>query len=143
MRLHHVGYVVSSIAQIADRFAASIGAAWDQRIILDSLQGAHVTFLGKLGGPFPVIELVEPEDEHSPVANFLRRGGGLHHLCYEIDSLEGQLKATRALGGTVVRAPLAAVAFDGRRIAWVSTKDRLLLEFLESAPAALPMDKSF
>jgi len=67
----------------------------------------------------------------SPVIPFLKRGGGLHHLCYEIDGLEDQLVLSRAQGGLVVRPPLPAVAFGGRRIAWVYTKNRLLLEYLE------------
>jgi len=33
----------------------------------------------------------------------------------------------------IVSPPLPAAAFDGRRIAWVVTKDKLLLEFLEAA----------
>jgi methylmalonyl-CoA/ethylmalonyl-CoA epimerase len=61
----------------------------------------------------------------------LKRGGGLHHLCYEIDNLEEQLALSRTRGGIVVRPPLPAVAFEGRRIAWVYTKNKLLLEFLE------------
>jgi methylmalonyl-CoA/ethylmalonyl-CoA epimerase len=130
IRLHHVGYVVRSIEDMADRFALSIGAAWDRNVILDPLQAARVTFLGN--GP-PLVELVQPEGDHSPVLNFLKRGGGLHHLCYEVNSLERQLQASRAIGGTMVRAPLPAVAFQGRRVAWVVTKDRLLLEFLESS----------
>lgn len=130
-RIHHVGYVVRSIAEVAVRFAASIGASWDEKIILDSLQGAHVAFLGKRNRG-PLVELVQPEGDASPVSGFLARGGGLHHLCYEVKSLEEQLKASRSLGGTLVRAPLPAVAFNGRRIAWVLTKDHLLVEFLET-----------
>jgi hypothetical protein len=31
----------------------------------------------------------------------------------------------------IVRAPTPAVAFEGRRIGWVYTKSKLLLEYLE------------
>lgn len=47
----------------------------------------HIDFL--LGSP--ILELVQPAGEKSPVTPFLRRGGGLHYLCYEID-LEHQRK---------------------------------------------------
>jgi methylmalonyl-CoA/ethylmalonyl-CoA epimerase len=68
----------------------------------------------------------------------LKRGGGLHHLCYEIEDLENQLALSRAQGGLVVKPPLPAVAFAGRRIAWVYTRNKLLLEYLERSggPAA-------
>jgi methylmalonyl-CoA/ethylmalonyl-CoA epimerase len=132
IRLHHVGYVVRSIQETADRFAQSVAASWDQRIIQDPLQDAKVSFLAGVAQEFPLVELVEPASEGSPVANFLKRGGGLHHLCYEVESLDRQLEFSRAIGGKIVRPPLPAVAFGGRRIAWVYTKDRLLLEFLDA-----------
>jgi methylmalonyl-CoA/ethylmalonyl-CoA epimerase len=132
IRLHHVGYVVRSITEVADRFAQSVAASWDQKIFQDPLQDAKVAFLAGTVQEFPLVELVEPVSEGSPVANFLKRGGGLHHLCYEVESLDKQLEFSRTIGGKIVRPPLPAVAFDGRRIAWVYTKDRLLLEFLDA-----------
>lgn len=80
----------------------------------------------------PQIELIEPAGEDSPVRSFLSKGGGLHHLCYEVRNLEAQLELSRSQGGKLVRAPMPAVAFDGRRIAWVYAKEKLLIEFLES-----------
>ena len=132
IRLHHVGYVVRSIKETADRFAQSVAASWDEKIIQDPLQDAKVAFLAGVAQEFPLVELVEPASEGSPVANFLKRGGGLHHLCYEVESLDKQLEFSRTIGGIIVRPPLPAVAFDGRRIAWVYTKDGLLLEFLDA-----------
>jgi len=61
----------------------------------------------------------------------LSRGGGLHHICYEVDSLDSQVRASRAAGCLVVKNPLPAVAFGGRRIAWVYTPEKLLVEYLE------------
>ena len=77
------------------------------------------------------IELVEPTVDNSPVSRFLARGGGLHHLCYEVDDLGGELKLARTRGGLIVKQPLAAKAFQGRRIAWVVTRNRLVIEYLE------------
>lgn len=36
------------------------------------------------------IELLEPSDPSSPIANFLskRTSGGLHHICFEVNDLE-------------------------------------------------------
>jgi methylmalonyl-CoA/ethylmalonyl-CoA epimerase len=132
IRLHHVGYVVRSISEVADRFAQSVAASWDQKIIQDPLQDAKVAFLAGTVQEFPLVELVEPASEASPVTNFLKKGGGLHHLCYEVESLDKQLEFSQTIGGMIVRPPLPAVAFAGRRIAWVYTKDRLLLEFLDA-----------
>jgi methylmalonyl-CoA/ethylmalonyl-CoA epimerase len=134
MALHHVGFVVGSIERIVERFRASINAQWDGRIVADPLQGVKVTFLRSSRSPNePLIELVEPSGKKSPVHNFLKRGGGLHHLCYEVDSLAVQLRLSRSLGGLVVRPPMPAVAFEGRQIGWVYTADKLLTEYLERA----------
>ena len=127
---HHIGFVVASIQNSVQGFLNSLQAEWDGTIFHDPNHVVRVTFLyGKPGNP--VLELVEPAGDESPVIPFLKRGGGLHHLCYEIDGLEDQLVLSRAQGGLVVRPPLPAVAFGGRRIAWVYTKNRLLLEYLE------------
>ncbi len=131
-RLHHVGFVVSSIAQAADSYALSFGASWDGVIIHDPSQQTRVAFFS-IDGADPLIELVEPAAEKSPVSQFLsQKGGGLHHLCYEVGDLAEQLRSIRTAGGLVVRKPAPAAAFDGRRIAWVYTRDRVLLEYLEA-----------
>ena len=80
------------------------------------------------------IELVEPAAEDSPVLRFLReRGGGFHHVCYEVNHLENELVAMKSRGALIVKRPKPAVAFEGRRIAWVLTAEKLLVELLEAA----------
>jgi methylmalonyl-CoA/ethylmalonyl-CoA epimerase len=133
--LHHVGFVVASISQVGPKFADSLGAQWNGEIIHDPLQGARVAFLRPAGPETSAIELVEPDGEESRLQSFLRRGGGLHHLCYEVDSLDAQLVQSRSVGGVVVRKPLPAAAFGGRLIGWVFTREKLLLEYLERSPA--------
>ena len=128
---HHIGFVVASIQSSVQGFMDSVDAQWDGTIFHDPNQVVRVTFLRSKQAANPVLELVEPAGENSPVIPFLKRGGGLHHLCYEIDSLEDQLTLSRAQGGLVVRPPLPAVAFGGRRITWVYTKHKLLVEYLE------------
>jgi methylmalonyl-CoA/ethylmalonyl-CoA epimerase len=134
--MHHVGFVVASIEEVVASFAHSIGALWDGKIVHDPLQSASVTFLRCGLDTDPLIELVEPAGSESPVIEFLKRGGGLHHICYEVDSLDAQLIVSRSLGALIVRKAVPAVAFGGRRIAWVYTKHKLLLEYLEKGPAA-------
>jgi methylmalonyl-CoA/ethylmalonyl-CoA epimerase len=130
-RLHHVGFVVPSIDAGIEGFKRSLGAHWDGLIFHDPIQKVRVTFIYTQGSSDACIELVEPASEDSPVMNFLQKGGGLHHLCYEVADLEGELKEVRAQRGLIVKRPAPAVAFNGRRIAWVLTAQKLLLEFLE------------
>ena len=129
--LHHVGYVVESIEKSAESFLRSLAAEWDRQIIHDPLQTARVAFFTPRAPGNPVIELVEPAGEQSAVAKFLARGGGFHHLCYEVNSLDSQLAWTRANGDLIARPAAPAVAFGSRRIAWIYTKGRMLIEYLE------------
>ena len=57
-RLHHVGFVVSSIEQTVNGFAQTLGLRWQAEVFADPLQRVRVTFLGEPDAP--QIELVEP-----------------------------------------------------------------------------------
>jgi methylmalonyl-CoA/ethylmalonyl-CoA epimerase len=128
---HHVGIVVASIAHSGEGFARSLGMGWNHEIIHDPLQQARVTFLRPDRPSEPAIELVEPAGDESPLHKFLARGGGLHHICYEVDNLHAQLEQSRAAGCLIVKQPLPAVAFGGRMIAWIYSPQKLLVEYLE------------
>jgi methylmalonyl-CoA/ethylmalonyl-CoA epimerase len=131
LKLHHIGFVVLSIQESAESFARSLGATWDGNIVFDPLQRVRVTFFQGHNPTDPLIELVEPGGPESPVSRFLDRGGGLHHLCYEVKDLDSHLRFCQSVGTIIIRPPVPAVAFGGRRIAWAVTKKRLLMEFLE------------
>lgn len=129
--LHHVGFVVASIEQSRDGFLATLRDARCTETVEDPSQRVKVAFLISPGGGAQV-ELVEPVGPKSPVQKFLDHGGGFHHVCYEIECLEQELSRQKALGATVIRSPRPAVAFNGRRIAWIVSREKMLIEFLES-----------
>jgi methylmalonyl-CoA/ethylmalonyl-CoA epimerase len=131
--LHHVGFVVANIETAMPGFLRSLAAEWDGHVFHDPLQKVRVAFLATRAQD-PAIELVEPAGDDSPVSRFLQeRGGGLHHVCYEVAHLEEELIAFRSRGASIAKRPLPAVAFGGRRIAWVITSEKLLVELLEEA----------
>ena len=139
MTLHHVGHVVASIEESIDRYRVAVCALAVSEIFEDPIQRARVAFLD-----FPTpgrvqFELVQPAGPDSPVARFLEKGGGLHHLCYEVDDLREQIVWMKSQRAILISSPKPAVAFGGRRIAWMRTPDALLIEYLErrlSDPAA-------
>jgi len=128
---HHVGFVVPSISNSVESFAAVLQADWDGQVFHDPNQGVRVTFLKSARGADPLWELVEPADEKSPVQSFAAKGGGLHHVCYVVDNLNQALADARSRSAIITRQPMPAVAFGGRCIAWIYTKNRLLIEYLE------------
>jgi methylmalonyl-CoA/ethylmalonyl-CoA epimerase len=131
MDLHHVGFVVPEVRAGMEAFVVSLGATWDGAIYQDPLQKVKVAFLTTRAGDAQ-IELVAPDGPDSPVLRFLEQnGGGMHHVCYEVDDLEGQMAAMKTHGALIMRRPKPAVAFEGRRIAWMLTREKLLVELLE------------
>src|SRR5215469_13650717 len=125
-KLHHIGFVVASIQESAEPFAQSVGASWDGKIIFDPVQKVNVSFFQSKNAADPLIELVEPGGPKSPVSSFLERGGGLHHLCYEVEDLDAHLAFSKSVGTIIIRPPVPAVAFGGRRIAWGVSRKKLL-----------------
>ncbi|MBL0159450.1 MAG: VOC family protein [Bryobacterales bacterium] len=129
-RLHHVGYIVDDVAKALPHWVESLEARWVSEIFHDPLQKVNVVFLQPAEEGVQV-ELVAPAGAGSPVAPFLAKGGGLHHLCYEVDLLEPQIETMKRRKAVVIRPPKPAVAFGGRRIAWMVTRERLVVEYVE------------
>ena len=130
--LHHVGYVVASIDGSVEGFARSLNVRWDGKVYMDPFQAAAVTFLYPGAPGNPAIELVEPIGEQSPTLRFLKKGGGLHHVCYEVSGLAARLASWTNPDARIIRPACPAVAFDSRPIAWAYTRYGLLVELLEA-----------
>ena len=122
-RLHHVGLGVASIEKLVQD-----AVTWD-----DPIQKVRVAFVELSGAR---IELVEPLGKGSPVDRSIREGVKLLHLCYEVPDLELALQRAQAFGFRRIQKPVPAVAFEGRRIAWVFSFDYGLVELLERYPPA-------
>ena len=129
--LHHIGYVVASIAEDIDRWRLALSAISVTEIYDDEIQQARVAFLDLPPAGVTKVELVEPLGQDSRVAGFLNEGGGLHHLCFEVDDIELQISQMKMQKAMLLRRPQPAVAFGGRRIAWMLTREKLLIEYLE------------
>ena len=132
-RIHHIGFVVQSIEASMPGFLHSINGTWDGRIFHDPIQSVKVAFLSTPGAGVQ-IELVEPAGDQNPVSAFLAKGGGLHHVCYEVDNCDAAILTMRERKALIVKRPQPAVAFNGRRIAWILTAEKLLIEFVEMVP---------
>jgi len=130
-RLHHLGFVVANLNAGMAGFTLSLAAGWDGQAYEDPFQKVKVAFLVVSPGEAS-IELVEPAAEDSPVRRFLEKtGGGLHHVCYEVEDLSLEIAEMKSRKAMLIRKPKPAVAFAGRNIAWMLTAENLLVEFLE------------
>ena len=48
------------------------------------------------------LELIEPAEENSPISNFIKKGGGFHHLCFEVDDIHLELEKMKKNGARIV-----------------------------------------
>jgi methylmalonyl-CoA/ethylmalonyl-CoA epimerase len=131
--LHHVGYVVSSINNSLEQWRTSLCATALNGPFDDPIQKARVVLLVFAKPHSCQVELVEPFGSDSPVGRFLQKGGGLHHLCFEVDDMRKHISWMKEQGSMLIRHPQPAVAFGERKIAWMRTREKLLVEFLERA----------
>ena len=130
LTLHHVGYAVQLIDPIARSYEQRFGYERATGIVHDPLQTAFVQFL-RLPHERSYLELVAPDSPASKLSNTVRRGGGLHHLCYTCASLEQAIEHLRQTGMILISEPKPAVAFAGRRICWLLADDPLPVELVE------------
>jgi methylmalonyl-CoA/ethylmalonyl-CoA epimerase len=137
LRFHHVGVVVQDIDAQRQFYVESLGYTVRTEVIHDPLQGAFVQFLA-LPGADHYVELVAPDGPESKLVRASRRGLPLHHLCYATPAIEASLRSLAAAGALVFQEPVPAVAFGGRRIAWLANEAGLLIELVEQgAPGEL------
>lgn len=131
MKLHHIGVVVEDIYESAKTYERLLGLKVVEDSGEDPIQKVRVVFLGSGWGDEITLELLEPTDPDSPIANALRRGGGLHHLCFEVEDIDEEIRKIKERGGRVVCEPVPACGFDNRRIAFIFPVDNILTELVE------------
>ena len=79
------------------------------------------------------IELVQPTDDESGIARYLaKRGPGMHHICLEVDDLDGMLARLKARGVELIN-PEPVTKPNGVRYAFVHPKSAfgVLVELYE------------
>ena len=127
-KVNHVAIAVSDIEGALSFWRDALGLAVDHVEDVPS-QKAVVAFI-------PVgeseVELVKPTSEDSGVAKFVaERGGGMHHLCFEVDHLEEMLAGLKAKGVRLIND--TPTLLPGRKLAFVHPKSTggVLVELYE------------
>lgn len=112
-----------------------MGFSVDGPEIIDAHQQVSIQFLSRPGQLNFRIELLAPSTLTSPVMRSTKSGGGLHHLCVRVRTLDEFALVIRETAMVSVSAPAAAPAFGGRKVAFAYAPGFGLIEFVESADA--------
>ncbi len=129
--LNHVGVAVPDIEQACETYRSLYGAT-DITVPFDMPeQGVKVCFVNL---PNSQIELIEPLNDASPIANFLKKNpaGGQHHVCFEVADINQAVSEMEKRGATVLGKP--RIGAHGTMIIFVHPKNSngVLIELMET-----------
>ena len=99
MKLHHIGIVVKNIQESLGELTQYLDFESTTVPSLVGSQKVNICFL-KTNNVF--LELIEPAQENSPISNFIKKGGGFHHLCFEVDDIHLELEKMKKNGAHII-----------------------------------------
>ena len=114
MVLNHIGYITETIEDTRSDFV-SLGYCAGN-IVDFPAHKCRVCFLKRDGEI--IVELVEPYEENKSLRKLASRGVAPYHLCYEVDNIDESSINLQKLGYVPLSEPVAAPAFDNRRICY-------------------------
>ncbi len=127
-KINHVAIAVHDIESAAAFWKTALGLEIEHIEDVPS-QKSTVAFL-------PIgeseVELVQPTSDDTGLAKFLaEKGGGIHHLCFEVDDIESMLAELKGKGVRLINE--TPQVLPGRKMAFVHPKSTggVLVELYE------------
>lgn len=120
-RLNHVAIAVpdleAAVARYRDVLGARVGAPQ-----AEPDHGVTVVFVDLANTR---VELLHPLGADSPIAGFLAKnpGGGIHHLCFEVEDIIAARDRLRAAGARVLGSGEPRTGAHGRPVLFLHPKD--------------------
>jgi methylmalonyl-CoA/ethylmalonyl-CoA epimerase len=130
MQLDHVCIAVRSIESAIAKVTSILGYRASTQRVTNSRQKVNVVFLSKPGSID--IKLIEPATEDSPLWAALRKGEGLHHLCFRTDDTTAALQELTGRGLRVLSQPAPGEAFNDHLIAFGYAGCGLNIELIDT-----------
>jgi methylmalonyl-CoA/ethylmalonyl-CoA epimerase len=114
-QINHVAIVVEDIDYALSFWRDALGIELHELRDVPA-EKSKVAFLPVAGSE---IELVQPTTDDSGIAKYLaKRGQGLHHVCLEVDDIEGLLAQLKAKGVRLITEEPKTAA-DGKKYAFI------------------------
>ncbi|MGG7517175.1 methylmalonyl-CoA epimerase [Allorhizobium undicola] len=120
-RINHIAIAVPDIALAARVYAETLGARVSPPQALPE-HGVTVVFVEL---PNTKVELLEPLGEASPIKAFLEKapGGGMHHICYEVDDILAARDLLTGKGARVLGNGEPKTGAHGKPVLFLHPKD--------------------
>ena len=125
----HIGIAVENLDEALHIYQKILGLKLEKITIVEDQK----TKVAQLFAGRTKIELLEPTEEESPVARFLKkRGEGFHHIALKVTNISAALQEVKKKGITLVDET-ARIGADGFPIAFLHPKStkNVLVELCE------------
>ena len=123
-RIDHIAILVDDMENTLKFWSEALGMEMSQLKDIPA-EAAQIAFLpvgGADQGHPSEIELVRPTTSDSGLTKYLeKRGPGMHHICLEVDDIEGMLAQLKAKGIQLINEQ-PKVSADGKKYAFVHPK---------------------
>ena len=120
-RLNHVAIAVPDLAAASATYRDVLGAKVSAPVDLPE-HGVTTVFVDL---PNTKVELLGVLGTDSPIAGFLERnpGGGVHHVCYEVEDLETACLHLESGGARVLGGGRPKIGAHGKPVVFLHPKD--------------------
>ena len=114
-QINHIAVVVEDVEKALSFWRDALGM--DLHDVRDvPAEKSKVAFLPLPGSE---VELVQPTSDDSGIAKYLaKRGPGMHHICLEVDDIEGMMTQLRSKGVRLINEEPRTGA-DGKKYAFI------------------------
>jgi methylmalonyl-CoA/ethylmalonyl-CoA epimerase len=130
MIIDHICFAVKDIETAITQWTGAFEYKQMTEIVTNTRQQVKVVFLNREQSV--TIKLIEPLPENESVVNFVKRGGGFHHLCFKCDDLDQKIRELNNRGLITLVAPQPGEAFENEEIAFLLTRFGVNIELIET-----------
>lgn len=134
MKVHHVGYLVESIAESKFEFE-KLGYNSRGNPVIDSTRGIEILFMNNGSECIELVASMQIDGRSSSIVSKLQKkiGNSPYHICYECDALEEKInELCEERGYILLHAPAEAPAISGKRVAFLYQANVGMIELVES-----------
>lgn len=130
MKFNHIGVFVESLEFGRLHLSSILEIKKWSEPIMDETQGVIVQF-GYCSSNI-CYELIAPNADINPVSKVLKDGKGiLNHIAYKVDNIDKTIRHLESLNSILISGPVEAKAFSNKKIAFLFTPLRFIVELIE------------
>lgn len=101
LRIEHLGIAVSDLKNSIPLFEQLLNTPCYKTELVDS-EGVNTAFFATGDSKIELLEATKPD---SPIQKFIdKKGPGIHHVAFEVENIEAEMKRLQALGFELLNA---------------------------------------